>query len=423
MLKKNLKLLVAIFIIIATLFSYSVCFADNAGDHAKAVTTSETAETTESAGEEEEQEIYNGDLYLIDNNIVMDKLVDGNVFIIGQNVEITGQINGNLFVLADTLKFNECYVRYSVFACANSIYYNGACNDLYVSANNLELTYDSYVVRDVKAVSKDVIFKAAIGRDLDLTCDNVNFGENEDTSVIYGKLRYSANSEAVIPEGVVTSPDSVTYTKPTLSSSNETVSDIMDILLNFLISIITVVAIYLLSKLFAPNFSEKLCNKDFSMVNIVKALGIGFVAFAAVIVASLILLLTQIGIKLAFILIVLFALLCLFAIPALTIKIANILKPVLKIEKTSIFYLILALVSVVLCGLTLIPFAGSLISFILKLVGIGILLDLVIPHKKLSEEEKLAIKEAKEKAKADKEAKKQEKLEAKEAKKKEKEDK
>ena len=433
MLKKNLKFLVAIFIIIATLFSYSECFADNAGDHAKTMTISESAgdnakttgntETAKNAENEEEQEIYNGDLYLIDNNIVMDKLVDGNVFLIGQNVEITGQINGNLFVIADKLTFNNCYVRYSVFACANSVNYNGACNDLYVSTKNLELTYDSYVVRDVKAVSKDVIFKAAIGRDVDLICNNVNFGENDDTSIIYGKLRYSANTEAVIPEGVISSPDSITYTKPTLSSSNETVSNITDILLNFLVSIATVVVIYLLSTLLAPNFSKKVCNKDFSIKNIALALGIGLFTFVATIIVSLILLLTQIGIKLAFILIVLFALLCLLAIPALTIKIANMLKPVLKIEKTSIFYLILALVSIVLYGITLIPVAGSLISFILKLVGIGILLTPVIPHKELSEEEKVAIKEAKEKAKADKEAKKQEKLEAKEAKKKEKADK
>ena len=199
MLKKNFKFLVAIFLIIATFFSYSVCFADNAGDHAKTMTISENAgdnvkatETTENTVNEEEPEIYNGDLYLFDNNIVMDKLVDGNVFVFGNNVEVTGQVNGNLFVFANKLTFNNCYVRYSIFACANSVNYNGACNDLYVASSTLEMTYDSYVVRDVKAVSSDVIFKAAVGRDVDLSCGKVDFGEGENIPVIYGSLRYSA---------------------------------------------------------------------------------------------------------------------------------------------------------------------------------------------------------------------------------------
>lgn len=417
MLKKNLKLLLAICLIIATLLSFSVCFAETAGDNAKAVTTSETTE------KEEEQEIYNGDLYLFDNNIVMDKLVDGNVFIFGDNVEITGQVNGNLFVAANQLKFENCYVRYSIFACANSIYYNGACNDLYVASSNLELTYDSYVVRDVKAVSSDVIFKAAIGRDVDLTCNTVNFGEKDSAPIIYGNLRYSASSEATIPEGAVTSEDSVTYSSNSFNSNENATQNITDIILNILVCIVTVIVIYALSKLLAPKVIEKLSNNTLSVKKLLKTFGIGLLSFIAVITVTVILLLTQIGIKLAVILILLFALLCLMAIPTLTIKIANLLKPVLKIEKTIMFYLILVLISIVLYGITLIPFVGSILNVIFKLVGIGLLIDLFMPSKELSEEEKIAIEDAKKQAKADKESKKQQKLEAKELKKKEKDNK
>ena len=171
MTKKISKLLIALLLIVLTVSSFSVCFAEVDGEKTKSVTTSNneavtTSETTGETSTEEtttEDEIHTGDLYIFENNAVMDKLVDGNVFIFGSNVEVTGQVNGNLFVFADTVKFNQSYIRYGIFACANKIYYNGACNDLYAAANNLEMTYDSYVIRDVKAVSSNAIFTAAVG--------------------------------------------------------------------------------------------------------------------------------------------------------------------------------------------------------------------------------------------------------------------
>lgn len=414
--KKISKFLFTLLLITMVTFSFSTCFAEVDGEVTKAapegnaVTTSETTGTSETPTQAE-QEIHNGDLYLFDNNIVMDKLVDGNVFIFGNNVEIKGQVNGNLFVCANTLKFNECYVRYSVFACANSIYYNGACNDLYASCSKLEMTYDSYVVRDVKAMCADAIFKAAVGRDVDLACNKVNFGEAESAPIIYGNLRYTANSEATIPEGVITDNGSVTYTKP---NSTENIGEIItDIAIGFLTCIATVLVIYALTKKFTPNFAEKLSNRKLSALNLLKELGIGLLTTIVVMIASIILLMTAIGAKLAILLITLFIVLCFVAVPALTIAITNVLKPAFKIEKTSMFCLILALVSIVLYGVTLIPVVGGILGFIIKMIAIGLLIDMMLPHKELSEDEVKAITEAKEQVKADKEKRKQEKLEAK----------
>lgn len=417
--KKISKLLLTLLLIIVTVSSFSVCFAEVGGDTTKSVTTtSENEEATTST----EDEIYNGDLYLFDNDVVMNKLVDGNVFIFGNNVEITGQINGNLFVFANNLKFNQCYVRYSVFACASSVYYNGACNDLYVASGNLEMTYDSYVVRDVKAVSSDVIFKAAVGRDVDLSCGTVNFGETGSASIIYGNLRYSANSEATIPEGIMGGNGTTTYTKPSEFSKN-TAENAVDILVGFLTCILTVLVIYVLTKKFTPKFAEKLANKKLSILQLLKSFGIGLLSAILFSILFIILLMTSIGLKLAFILALLFATICLISVPTLTIVITNALKPAFKIEKTSMFYLILVLVSVVLYGITLIPFVGGLLSFIISFTALGMLIDMFIPHKELSDEEKAVIEEAKKQAIADREKRKQEKLEAKEAKKKDKENK
>ena len=96
------KFLLVLMLIIITISSYSVCFAT------EAVTTSEAEAAQEGTSESTQEEIYSGDLYIFDTNVIMDRLVDGNVFIMGTNVEVTGQVNGNLFVF--------CYI-WSNFIC------------------------------------------------------------------------------------------------------------------------------------------------------------------------------------------------------------------------------------------------------------------------------------------------------------------
>ena len=414
MLKRFSKFLLALLLIIATLSS--ICFATDA------VTTSETTENaTAVTTSETEEEIHTGDLYLFDNNVVMDKLVDGNVFIFGSNVEVTGQVNGDLFVFANKVNFNKSYVRYAIYACATSVKYDGACNDLYVATTDLEMTYDSYIVRDLKALSKTNIIKAAVGRDVDLIGDTVNFGEGEDAAVIYGNLRYSLPEEIEIPEGVITESGNVTYTKSPLTTddfkSASTLSIITDIVVGFVTAIVTTLALFIIISKLSPSLIEKVSENKFSFIKILKEFVIGLLSLLIVTIGFILLVGTSIGAKLAIIALLLYIVLWLISVPVLSIRITNLLKPVLKVEKTSMFYLILVLVSIILYGIGLIPVVGGLLGFIITMIAIGSLIDVYLPHKELTDEEKAIIEEAKKEAKENKEKRKQEKLEAKEAKK------
>lgn len=396
MLKKFSKFLLFVLVLFVVTSSSLICFADEEHDHEH-----DSASTSETNGESTstEVEIHYGDLYLFDTNIVMDKMVDGNVFIFGNNVEITGQVNGNLFIFAD------------------KVYYNGACNDLYVAATNLEMTYDSYVARDVKAMGSNVTLKSFVVRDVDLLCNTLNLGEGEDIPIIYGNLRYTSNNEITIPEKTLVS-GSATYTKP--SELNNTTSSVTDILIGFATCVFTTLALYVIFKKFATNFIEKTSNQKFNILKLLKAFGIGLISIILTILLFILLTATAIGVNLAFIIVMLFGILCLLSVPTLAISITKILKPILKIEKNSMSCLVLSLVSVILYGITLIPFIGGLLGLIINITAIGLIITAFIPHKELTDEEKAAKEESK---KQSKEKRKQEKLEAKETKKKEKESK
>lgn len=419
MIKKNFKTLAILFVILTVISSFSLCFADETANEVTATTETATEQTAEEA--ETNQEIHNGDLYLFDSNVKMDKLVDGNVYIMGNNVEITGQVNGNLFVLAnkvsfgtkaqydaegkETAKAESCYVRYSIFAAAQEIYYNGACNDLYAACEKLEMTYDSYVIRDVKAAANTTNFKAAIGRDVDLQTNTLNLGQDDQAPIIYGNFRYSASQEQEIKEGVVTGE--VTYKANKVTTDSKSVGEtIKDIVITFLAVIATALVINLILVKFAPDFAKDMA-KNISVGSIVITCLKGLAVLAAGAVVAILLFVTEIGAKLGFVVILSLILIGLFATPISAIYIANALKSVIKSEKTVMHYLIIALVAVILQGITYIPFFGGLISIIVFLLGYGLMVTVVWPNKVISDEEKqekIAKKEAAKALKAEKKA-------------------
>ena len=426
MIKKNFKILAILLILLTVISSFSLCFADEAKNEVVATDTNQEA-TTEKTAEEAEtnQEVHNGDLYLFDNNVKMDKLVDGNVYIMGNNVEITGQVNGNLFVLAnkvsfgtksefdnegkETKKAESCYVRYSIFACAQEIYYNGACNDLYAACGNLEMTYDSYVIRDVKVAANNTIFKAAIGRDVDLQTANLTLGQDEQSPIIYGNFRYSANSEQEFKEGIVTGE--VTYKANNIKNDSKSVGDtVKEIAITFLAVIATAIVINLIIVKFAPDFAKDM-TKNISVGSIIKTCLKGLAILAAGFAIAILLLITQIGAKLGFVVILSLILVGLFATPISAIYIANSLKSVLKLETTVMNYIVIALVAVILQGITYIPIVGGIISILVFLLGYGLMVTVVWKNRELSEEEKkekIAKKEANKALKAEKKAAKKE---------------
>ena len=399
MLKKNFKLLAILLVVLTVISSFSICFADEETS-AETATTQSSEAATEDA---QNQEVHNGDLYLFDTNVKMDKLVDGNVYIMGNNVEITGQINGNLFVCANSVKFDNSYVRYSIYVCAKDIYYNGACNDLYAASTKLEMTYESYVIRDVKAVSSNTILKAAVGRDVDLETGSLNLGEENQTPIIYGNFRYSANEEQNISEGMV--EGEVTYNANAAKDSSKSIGDqIKTIIITFLSVIATAVVLYLLLSKLTPNFVSDLAS-NITVGSIVKTCLKGLAILAAGFIIAILLLITEVGVKLGFMVILSLVLIGLFATPIATIYITNAIKPVLKIEKPILYFVVLGLVAVILQGITYIPFVGGIISIIVFLLGFGSIVSIVWKSKQLSEEEKqekIAKKEAKKALKEEK---------------------
>lgn len=409
MLKKKLKLSLVAFLILSVMFSFSLNFVTatesepvtTSAEASDAAVTSEDTETSTDENPNNEDssqaniEEVSGDLYLFDNNIEMNKYVDGSVFLFGKKVKVTGKVNGNLFVFADSVEFDNCYVRSSIFVCANNVVYNGYSNDLYATAQKLNMTFDSYVIRDAKISASEVTIKSAIGRDLDLSAKNVDFGskalkssedntdensENsetvEDVPIIYGNFRYSAKNSLDLKDGIV--EGEVTYKKAS-SVSGVKVSDVIIYLLK---AAVTAIVVFLLLSKFAIKFIDELSNKSWK--NVLLALGIGIVSILAVTIASSILVLTKVGAILGIVLMFILVLLALVSTSIVDIYVAKLICNLAKLDKKLYEYLILAGIALLIAAIKYIPYAGSILSILIITLGIGLLTYTIYKMKKNS---------------------------------------
>lgn len=407
MLKNKFKMIVTLFTIIALISSFAVIV--KATDSEPVVTSDDSnvmpidsnteptnPDNQDNSTENTDNNILYEDLYLIDNNVTMDKIVDGNVYIFGDKVKITGKVNGNLFIFANEITFaspydendtehseeNYSYVTGSVYACANKIEFNAIARDIYIACNNFNMSYESYILRDVRIAASNIALRGYITRDAYLYGDNFDFGiksENEEennSALICGDLHYYTNSEISIPEGVVIGETS--FTK--FADSDDSSKTVGDYLMNLLSAIIYTLVIYLVFIWLAPEFFEK--TSELLKTSSLPIFGIGTLILIVVPIVTFILLclsLVSISITLATV----YGLLLAISFTIVSGSLTYLLKDKLGFADKKL--LLLLITTIILWGLKQIPFVGPIITIFISIFGIGLIIKKVCFKNKVSE--------------------------------------
>lgn len=410
MLKKKTKFIVILLVAFLMLSTFSFAtdegvmpISDTSEEKTIEPRDTETATETNETQTAEQSEIHNGDLYLFDNDIVMDQLVDGNVFIFGKNVKITGKVNGCIFVCAENITFDkDSYVLQSVYACANTINFNGvSLVDLYASCRQLDMSSDSFVQRDLRVAADTLNFSSGVGRNAFVYVNNFNFMAESDP-IIYGDLTYTASRELELTQELV--QGNISY-KPDMENKQEPVTEvILDKVVDLCSSLLYVAIVFVLAILLAPKFVEK-ASSYIALSSTSKSFGIGILAAVIAIVASIVLLFSVIGIPVSFAIVALLVLLFSIATAITSICITYKLKEKFAYSKDYLTYLTLAGVVIVIWALKLIPYVGGIISIVVNLVGFGVVVDYLLTKNKSNKKE---VKETPKKEKVKKEVTKEE---------------
>ncbi len=327
------------------------------------------------------EDIYNGDLYLFDNDIVMEQLVDGNVYLFGNNIKVSGKVNGSLYAFGNNVTFEkDSYIVQSIYVFGNTVTINGSANDIYAFARQVNMSYDSFAIRDLRVNASIFNFNGGVGRNAFVNTDTFNFiNDNQKSAIIYGDLKYSSSKELELPEDLV--QGEITF-KQSFNLDERTISNIvLDYIIDFCNGLLYALVIFFLCLWLAPKFLQKTSN----YINVKEgftSFGIGVLASFVAIFISFALLFTIVGLPLAFSIFGLFALMLSITMAICSICITYKLKEVFNYTKNYYTYLTLVGVVIVLWALKQIPYIGWIISLIITFFGFGVILHYLFTRNK-----------------------------------------
>lgn len=320
----------------------------------------------------------NSDVYLMGDNVTIDYVVDGNLFVMADTVTINSKIGGDAFIMAKTINVgDQAYIFSNLFAMADSIDIKGVVYDVYALAQNFTVS-NGYIYRDAKLCCNTININGTIGRNAFVSCSNINFNTDEnDKGIIYGDLTYSTPSELSFDKNIVNG--NVTYKAPKVSpekSVREIVASYISDLGAFLAFVII---IWLVCLWLAPKFLND--TNKFVGKKTLNVLGTGLLTLIAVPIACIILLLLQLTAGISLLTVAIYILALIVAKSIFTIVANNYLCSKLNINNNTGIFGMLIVSGVIVWVISELPYVGGIVSFIISVLGLGVLVSAILPEK------------------------------------------
>ena len=340
-----------VFLLLACFFILSpICLATS-----DPVTTSD--DSTKNTPNSKVTSILNTDLYLFDQDVVVEDAVNGNVFAAGSTVTVKGEILGDLFVFGNSITIEEDAVIYgNVFALANSMVVKGSIQyDIYALSQDFELANSGYVNRDVKLYVGTAKLNGIIMKNANLIANNIIMPEDA-KNLIGEDLNYTSTQESNIPEGAVLGEINYTEYKEKVYTTSEI---ILNYIIKFITAILYAIVVILLATYLTPKFIEK--SSYTLMKRPFVSAGIGIFAIVLIPVIAIILLTTGVLSYISMAVLAIYALVLSITLPIFSMAIAKSIEKKLKNPSKAKFILFSILVAIVLWLLQIIPYIGGYI--------------------------------------------------------------
>ena len=311
-----------------------------------------------------------GNYFESNTDINFTKNVNGNVFLIGNNITISGKINGDLLVIGDNVNLtSDGQVYGNVFLVADNFTQAGLVYNLFAFTTNYTCEYDGMAALDLKVFADNISFSGYIQRSTYFYADKI---ELTDDAFIIGNLVYNEDADLTIGENSTIYGEQVTDNLFSMLMSVDT----SNLVISHILAIATLLGTILFILLMLAVFKQNTFTKDvkFKLITALKALGIGILLFILLTIITAILLVSTIFTTAGFIVLMLFILACIIALPVVIITLASVLYNKFNKGKSMLFVLLYTiLLTLVYYALSIIPYAGFIINVIISLTGLGLI--------------------------------------------------
>lgn len=323
--------------------------------------------------------ILNTDVYISEDNAVIENTINGNAFAYGKSISVKGTINGDLLAIGNSVTIDDsATISGNVFIAASTIYFNGKTTDVYAIGQNFILDENASVTRDIRLYVSQFTLKGSIGRNAYVAAGNIVVEENS-SNLIHGNLEYSASKDLSISKEAVSGE--IKFTQMAVEQPNmaQIISGYITSFVNVLVyAIVVVLIITFLTTKFTDKATYCLEKKPFITA------GIGILSFVMIPIICIFLIAIGYTMYLGAALLAFYVLALSMTISILGIAIGNFITKKLK-NKTKVKTILLSLASVVLLWLLqLIPVLGTWISVFTVVFGFGILIYSLLIRKDIS---------------------------------------
>ena len=305
------------------------------------------------------------DVYMADEGTVtLEKNVDGNVYAFGEKVEISSaEINGNVFIFAQEIVLDKAYVTGSLFLAGEKIIFNCFATDVYAAGSKIYINEDARILRDVRAAGESIEVYGVISRNTFLAADTIKINEK---GIIEGNLEYSSSKEAGIQGSVYGATEFSKVEEEVVSQKEEFTSYVESIVEAMIYSIVIVLFVVFVIPKFIKN----------SRIKFIEAFGTGIGFLIIVPIIIIILLISVFGIPSSFLILAIYIIMLTVGYTISAIAIADKIYNNFNKESDSKLqlFIITLLVLLVLNIISTIPIIGGIISFVLTMIGIGIII-------------------------------------------------
>ena len=320
-----------------------------------------------------------GDLYIVASSINIQKSasIGGNIFATSKDFTLNGRVQNSVYCGCESFNMN---------------YYGSINNDLHLDATKANLSSVIHRNAFINATQLETTPTFILYGNLDVNASSVSFSgevdgsanintkdiklvyDKEDSSskcLIKGDLNYSAIQEISFINGIV--KGKMNYSPYVENAKTKTSYRIKDFIIDLITFVLYVFVVVWLFTIFAKDYSNR--ERPISVKNILIALGIGLLSTLCVAFLTTVLLITTIGSRLAVVLFVSYILVLLLATPLFVLDIARSLRG--KIN----FFVLTLIIALVLFLISQIPYAGIILLFLFKIIGVGRIIKYLISKK------------------------------------------
>ena len=309
------------------------------------------------------------DVYLLDSDVTLKDNVDGNVYIMAKDVEITSEeISGNVFICAEEINIRNTYINGSLFLVGEKINVTAFASDAYIAGNKVTLGEETRILRDLRVAADKLEINGVISRNVFASADDIKMNTN---TIVEGNFNYSSKNEINISENVRGEINFEELKENDKTNSNNVIDYIKGILTSIASSALIILFIIFVLPKFNQNISEAKLLESFG-------LGIGFLVVVPII--TILLFMTIIGVMPAFLLIAIYiAMLAIgYTISAISIA-GKIYKKINKEGNSKLYIFLFTIITLIALNLiSSIPVIGGIVSFVLTMIGDGIIISNII---------------------------------------------